>query len=400
MPCLTAEFIERYAVGELADDARTAAETHIAACHQCRQHLDEVRSNVRVAEQIARARAVADGPAWPSRASSGAAPTASTVSASSDKSAWQIPDYERVHVCGAGAYGVVWAVRDRVGVFRALKVIDMGKLAAHHAHCRELTALETYGQRVQRHRNLIDVFHVGVHENRLYYTMELADDERTRKPVRGAFSSDYHPLTLHAVMRRGPVRPDTAIDVVLRLLRGLAQLHAVGLAHRDIKPSNVVFVGRQPKLADIGMVTSNLDMPSQVGTPAYMPPDQRMDTTADVYTLGRILYELLAGKIGEDFPLLPTPMLGRTERWDMIRVQEVIERACADKSEKRYPDARRMLEELEACHELLFDTLFTGPAPPARRPLHPYRPYVLAAIRVLPWALGLILAIVLARKLL
>jgi serine/threonine protein kinase len=193
------------------------------------------------------------------------------------------------------------------------------------------------------------------------------------------------------------------VEVVLRLLRGLARLHASGLAHRDIKPSNVVFVARRPKLADIGMITSDTATPSQVGTPAYMPPDRRMDPTADVFAMGRILYELMVGKSGDDFPRLPPATLRGTAKWDITHVQGVLNVACAERAEDRYPHAGRMLEDLESSRELPLDALFGDLAAAEKAPstqVHPYRPYILAAIHVLPWVLGLVLAIALAQKLL
>jgi serine/threonine protein kinase len=180
----------------------------------------------------------------------------------------------------------------------------------------------------------------------------------------------------------------------------LAKLHAEGLAHRDIKPANIIFVGGQPKLADIGMITENLTMPSQVGTPAYMPPDRRMDATADVYAMGRMMYELMAGPADYRFPKLPSAVFASADRWDLGRAQAVLDSACADKAEKRYPHAARMLEELEACRELSYHALLAGLVEPRARPASPVKPYVLACIHTLPWVLGLVLAIILATKLL
>jgi hypothetical protein len=128
-----------------------------------------------------------------------------------------------------------------------------------------------------------------------------------------------------------------------------------------------------------------------------------MDPTADVFAMGRILFELIAGRSAKDFPRLPPSAVRGADKWDMQRVQAVLRVACADAAEERYPHAARMLEELESCRELPYESLFGDLAAAEKRVApqsHPYRPYILAAIHVLPWVLVLVLAIVLAQKLL
>jgi len=288
-----------------------------------------------------------------------------------------------------------------VGVFRALKTIDLAHLRSANAQCRESTALEAYCRHVERHPNLIQVFHVGMRGSMLYYTMELADNAATRKPVRDALPDNYRPLTLNEVLTTGQINAETAIEVVLRLLRGLAHLHALGLAHRDLKPANIVFVDRRPKLADIGMITSDTTTPSHVGTPDYMPPDGRMDLTADTYAMSRILYELVVGPKWDDFPELPWAVERATDAWDLTALAEVLATAAQPRADDRYPHAARMLEALEACRCDPFESLLAELDTSATRPPRPRRltPIIVAAIRALPWILLLILAIILATRL-
>jgi len=309
---------------------------------------------------------------------------------------WLIPDYERVQLCGEGAYGSVWAVRDRVGVHRALKIIDMGRLDATRTGCRESAALETYCRQVGRHPYLIEIFHVGMVGNSLYYTMELADNDLNKAPVSDAFPARYEPLTLATVMHRRRIRPETALEITRRLLRGLIRLHQLDLVHRDIKPANVVIVQRRPKLADIGMITPRSESREVVGTPRYMPPDHVMDKSADTYALGKMLHEMICGREAPVFPALPPELRYGSLRWDLEKVSDVLVRACAAEAGKRYPSAAEMLEDLEACGDQPFHTLFDdaeGGEPARQAPAlgGPNRAQViLALLRTVPWVLGFV----------
>ncbi|HUU83916.1 MAG TPA: protein kinase [Phycisphaerae bacterium] len=398
--CPDNTLLRRLEAGELADDEADAVVPHVAGCQKCADAVERLRAEsldgrvIRLALRDAKTQEPDPGPSS-DPGGAGSRPQTEMI--------WDIPDYERVRLCGEGAYGTVWAVRDRVGMHRALKVIDLARLRDADVVCRESTALEAYCRLVQLHPNLIQISHVGVRGDLLYYTMELADDDVTRQPVRDKIPDNYRPLTLQRVLGRGPVNVDTAVEVVLRLLRGLTRLHSVGLAHRDIKPANVVFVGQTPKLADIGMITENTATPSHMGTPDYMPPDRQMDLTADTYAMARILYELTVGPDERDlFPRLPQYVSYASMEWDVEKLNGVLATASAPSAGNRFPSAARMLEEIESCRIVSYDSLFSeidaGTDLPQSAASSPYRPYLLAAINALPWVLALILGIVIVEK--
>ncbi|MEE9294311.1 MAG: protein kinase [Phycisphaerae bacterium] len=396
--CPDIDVLREFEAGALSDERADVITPHVSGCQECGSLLERLRNDdldSRVLRGALRDQSMQADPA---------ASTIGLGTSAPDQSGrvWDIPDYERVRLCGSGAFGTVWAVRDRVGMHRALKTIDLSRLRAAQARCRESTALEAYCRRVQRHPNLIQIFHVGVQASVLYYTMELADDDATRTCVRDRLPETYRPLTLQRVIAKGPTSPDTAIEVVLRLLRGLARLHDMGLAHRDIKPANIVFVDRQPKLADIGMITSNTATPSQVGTPDYMPPDGRMDETGDVYAMGRVLYEMLVSGDRGTFPKLPGDFAGSSSNWNMARLGKVIEKACAPDGSDRYESADRMVEAVESCRELSYESLFSDLEPmstaPARPQANPYVPVMVAAIHAAPWIIGALAVLVLVSK--
>jgi serine/threonine protein kinase len=287
----------------------------------------------------------------------------------------------------------VWAVRDRAGVYRAMKIIEIDRLARAGVAYNELDALKAYCQKVERHPYLITVHHIGLSGGCLSYTMELADDLRTRSPVRGRLPDQYQAFTLRGLMDLQDVPFNAAVEIVRRILKGLARLHELDLLHRDVKPSNIVFVNRNPKLADIGIVASGA--PGQtpgrsIGTPRYMPPDRAKDKTADVFAAGKILDELIDPRPGAGVRQ-PSPDVSE---WDVERVRAVIGRACAPDGVDRYATASAMLEDLEACRVIAADSLLDRldwPDPVVRRSTRQQLLQLgFAFVHRIPWIVGLI----------
>jgi serine/threonine protein kinase len=113
-----------------------------------------------------------------------------------------------------------------------------------------------------------------------------------------------------ALGRTGPLPWRIAALIALQVSRGLEEIHALGTVHRDLKPANILLGRRgEVKIADFGLALeatgSSLTEPGvMIGSPTYMPPEQmlgeRVDARSDVFSLGVILYEMLAG-------LLPFP---------------------------------------------------------------------------------------------
>jgi len=108
-----------------------------------------------------------------------------------------------------------------------------------------------------------------------------------------------------ALTRTGPLPWRIATLIALEVSRGLEEIHALGTVHRDVKPANILLGRRgEVKIADFGLALeatgSSLTEPGvMIGSPTYMPPEQmlgeRVDARSDVFSLGVILYEMLAG---------------------------------------------------------------------------------------------------------
>jgi serine/threonine protein kinase len=194
------------------------------------------------------------------------------------------------------------------------------------------------------HPNLLQIHHVGKTATHLFYVMDPADDVSGRP---ASIMPNYRPATLQSILQEGPLAPELCLDYARQLLAGLAMLHSAGMVHRDVKPANCLFVGGQLKLADFGLLTEAHPLASRVGTRSYMPPDGRMDTRADVYAAGLVIYEMLSGLPVDEFPRLG----GRSKEVGsspiLTTLLQLVLKACEPESEKRPPDAGAMLAELD-----------------------------------------------------
>ena len=145
------------------------------------------------------------------------------------------------------------------------------------------------------HPNLVAVYDVGEEDGLPYIVMEYVEGE-----------------TLAELMaREGRVSPDRAVDLLLQVCAGLEHAHAAGLVHRDIKPQNLlVKTDGAVKIADFGIArtvqaTQLTQVGTVLGTVAYLAPEQAagdpVTAAADIYSLGAVGYELLAGRTAYEF---------------------------------------------------------------------------------------------------
>lgn len=248
-----------------------------------------------------------------------------------------IPDHEVLRKIGGGAYGEVWLARGVTGALRAVKVVWREDFEDERGFEREFEGILRFEPISRDHPGLVNILHVGRSPDGTsfyYYVMELGDDIRTGRDINPV---EYEPRTLRADHHQasGTRWPAAdCIDVGLRLAEALDHLHERGLAHRDVKPSNVIFVGGKAKLADIGLVAAR-GQRTFVGTEGFVPPEGPGSAQADVYSLGKVLYEIATGKDRMNFPELPDDMPVGAERKRWLELNRVICDICEPRISKR-----------------------------------------------------------------
>jgi tetratricopeptide (TPR) repeat protein len=270
-----------------------------------------------------------------------------------------IPDHRLFGPIASGAYGEVWLGANAVGTLRAIKIVRRDQHASVESFQREFKGLQKFEPVSRSHEGFVDILTIGLlpGSTGFYYVMELADDVAPRtgmnadpsSPIPTPLPQTYRPRTLRSDLQaRGCGLPaEDVITLGLKLAAGLACLHGDGLVHRDVKPSNILFIGGEPKLADAGLVAAVEDARSLVGTAGYIAPEGPGTPQADIYALGKVLYEAAFGKDRQQFPELPVDVASCPDHTQLLEINEIIAKACAHDPKRRYASADLMHAELQ-----------------------------------------------------
>jgi serine/threonine protein kinase len=272
-----------------------------------------------------------------------------TKAAAAPKKGLSIPDHTLVRLVGKGAYGEVWLARNAVGVYHAVKIVQRRFFPADAPYEREFRGIQKFMPISRSHPGLVHVLHVGRNDDErfFFYIMEAGDDETSGQ----RFNPDtYYPKTLASeLVRRATLPPEECLELGLALTLALEHLHQQQLIHRDIKPANIIYVNATPKFADIGLVTDIRTQDhnvSYLGTEGYIAPEGPGTAAADVYALGKVLYEAAMGRDRRLFPELPTAVLEQASGTLIKHLEQIIFRACASNVVERYQSARAMHADL------------------------------------------------------
>jgi serine/threonine protein kinase len=251
---------------------------------------------------------------------------------------------------GEGVFGTVWKAYDpRLDREVALKVAKPGLLDTPkriEQFFREARAAAQF-----KHPNIVTLYEAGRDGETFYFAAAY---------IRGQ--------TLGDALRDGIIDPRAAADITRKLADALHYAHQRGVVHRDVKPGNVMLDEfREPQLLDFGVASRQAELVSEAsggtipGTPEYVAPEQAgaapgvSFASADQYSLGCVLYELLTGQTPFDGPpqtqlfkhLKEEPAALRTIKPLLSKDLEAICLKCLRKEPgQRYPDCAALAEDL------------------------------------------------------
>ena len=281
---------------------------------------------------------------------------------------------------GRGGMGAVFAARhvDDRRKRAAVKVLVpiAGEMKADRTDRMARFQREAAAMERLTHPNIVQIYDfVRERDGSLYLAMEFLEGPSLSKILK----------------ERGNLPMREAVDMVLPVLSALDAAHKVGVIHRDIKPDNIVLAtlqdGKQQvqriKVVDFGVARlkgdSVTDTGQALGTPVYMAPEQAqggdIDERVDVYGVGAVLYELLAGRPPFIPPEAPNPNLAvlalimttdpeplRSRNPDVSpALDAVVLRAMCRDREQRYRSATEMAAALEAALAHPDEGLWTRP---------------------------------------
>lgn len=293
----------------------------------------------------------------------------------------QIQHYRILSLLGAGGMGEVWLAEDiRLGRKLALKFL-------HEKFASDLDRIRRFEQEgraisVLNHPNILTIYEIGHIENTLFIVIEYIEGQ-----------------TLRQRMKAGRMKLMEAIDVARQVASALNAAHAAGIIHRDIKPENIML---RPdglvKVLDFGLAkltergregkterqeeanahqaslspsvshSPTLTQPGMVmGTASYMSPEQvrglEADARSDLFCLGVVLYEILAGTrpftgatmadvMAAVLSKEPEPLTDFAPEMP-LQLESIINRALRKNPDERYQTAKELLNDLDSLKQEL-----------------------------------------------
>jgi serine/threonine protein kinase len=257
-----------------------------------------------------------------------------------------IPEHQLLRLMGRGSSGQVWLAQNALGTYRAVKIVQQQPSRSGQRMGREFEGIQSFEPVSRLHDGLVDILQVGggEGESSFYYVMELADDIVSGQTI---VPDRYRPRTLaHDLSQRQRLPIGECIRLGAALASALGFLHRQGLVHRDIKPSNIIFVNGFPKLADIGLVTARSESRSHLGTEGFISPEGAGKPQADIYSLGKVLYEMCTGKDRKEYPELPNDLGDNVEDRDLVEFIKIVIKACRTRPVMRFRSADELMTAL------------------------------------------------------
>ena len=282
----------------------------------------------------------------------------------------QLGRYDVVAEIGRGAMGVVYrAVDPMLERTVAVKTINMALDPGEMEHYEKRFTIEARAAGGLNHPNIVIIYDIGRSGDLAYMAMEFLEGRELKELIAG-----------------NELTADRSLDIVALVADGLAYAHAHEVVHRDVKPANImILTDGRVKITDFGIARMRTaDVRTQtgvvLGSPRYLSPEQvlgkRCDARADIFSLGVILYEMVAGQApfnGIDVNSLmfqivnftpPPPSSINPALPAMLDL--IIAKALAKNADERYAGIAEFAADLRVCRQQGAAT--TAPLAPTAAP--------------------------------
>jgi serine/threonine protein kinase/tetratricopeptide (TPR) repeat protein len=266
---------------------------------------------------------------------------------------WRLGNYEILEEIGRGGMGVIYRARQR----HSRRIVAVKRVLGYHADSRETLARfrrEAQAAASLDHPNILPIYEVSESEDGLpFFSMKFAPGGNLQE-VGPALRKD----------------PRQCVTLVAKIARAVQYAHGKGILHRDLKPGNILLDGSgEPLVSDFGLAkwldtTSDLTRTLTIfGTPGYIAPEQasgsaaQLKPAADVYSLGAILFDLVAGRppflgsqalsVIRQATETTAPKLRSLSKIADRDLETICSRCLEREPSARYPSARDLAEDLE-----------------------------------------------------
>jgi TolB-like protein/tetratricopeptide (TPR) repeat protein/tRNA A-37 threonylcarbamoyl transferase component Bud32 len=266
---------------------------------------------------------------------------------------WRLGNYEILEEIGRGGMGVIYRARQR----HSRRIVAVKRVLSYHSDSHETLARfrrEAQAAASLDHPNILPIYEVSESEDGLpFFSMKFAPGG-TLQQVGPALRNDLR----------------QCVALIAKIARAVQYAHSRGILHRDLKPGNILLDGRgEPLVSDFGLAkwldtTSELTRTLTIfGTPGYIAPEQASQSaaelrpTADVYSLGAILFDLLAGRppflgshalsVIHQASEFPAPKLRTLSKLADRDLETICARCLERDPTARYRSAHDLAEDLE-----------------------------------------------------
>ena len=267
----------------------------------------------------------------------------------------KVGHYDIVQELGRGGMGVVYKGFE-ANLNRHVAIKLMSEALAHDPQVVERFLREARSMAQLNDPHIIQIYMIGDDQGQPFFAMEFVEGESLSQMLR----------------REGKLESKHAAGIIAQAAQGLSVAHDGGVVHRDIKPANLMITPRGlVKVADFGIALANSDFEKKltgtgefVGTPGYLSPEvclgKQVDQRSDVFALGIVLFEMLAGRM----PFTDQSPLGLMLEVVQADIPDV-RSLGADVGQPLVTILNKMLakdptQRYQSCHDLLSDLAKTG----------------------------------------